>query len=227
MSKKLKVKSVNANAENCVIDLIYTNLFKGESWANINPETFIRIKGSEERFKLQKSIGMPLGPERTQLQKKYEVLTFKLIFPALPEGTTHFDIIENEEDEEAFNLFNVSVLQEEKRYASNKSAILKNIENISLEIKNRGKNTTSFFHEIENIKSLVEDTSNFLELSIEETTMFCYLFYTTICNERFSLNEMKKTTEYNPFDFFEIKNLLIELEKKGWIKKNIKTVFIQ
>jgi len=195
MSKKLKVKSVNANAENCVIDLIYTNLYKGESWANINPETFIRIKGSEERFKLQKSIGMPLGPERTQLQKKYEVLTFKLIFPALPEGTTHFDIIENEEDEEAFNLFNVSVLQEEKRYASNKSAILKNIENIALEIKNRGKNTTSFFHEIENIKSLVEDTSNFLELSIEETTMFCYLFYTTICNERFKKGWIKKTSK--------------------------------
>ena len=222
MSKKLKVKQVISNPENTTIELIYTNLFNGESWANINPETFIRIKGNEQLLKLQKSIGMPLGPERIQLQKKYEVLTFKLIFPTLPEGTTHFDIIENEEDEEAFNLFNVSVLQEEKRYACNKSAILKNIENIALEIKNRGKNTTGFFTEIENIKSMVLDTSEFLGLSNEETTMFCYLFYNTVCNERFSLNEMKKTTEYNPFDFFEIKNLLIELEKKGWIKKTSK-----
>lgn len=222
MSKKLKVKSVHANAENCIIELIYTNLYKGESWANINSETFIRIKGIEERFKLQKSIGMPLGPERTQLQKKFEVLTFKLVFPALPEGTTHFDLIENELDEEAFNLFNISLVEEEKRYTNNKSAILKNIENIALEIKNRGKKESSFFYEIENIKSLVEETSIFLELSIEETTMFCYLFYTTVCNERFSLNEMKKTTEYNPFDFFEIKNLLTVLEKKGWIKKTSK-----
>ncbi len=99
------------------IDFVYKakSYYHRGGWVNIRPDTFIRIPGSGDNFKLINAVNIPLAPQKHYFNSTKEWLAYTLYFPALPKGTSTIDIIEHEgPGGNWFNFYGVS-LEETKR----------------------------------------------------------------------------------------------------------------
>lgn len=107
-----KYETVTDEEEPTVIHFITRpNLkFAGGWWVELYDSIFIRPVGSNERLGLIYAFNIPIAPSKHYFKHKNEELHFTLFFPALPNGTTHIDIIEKPGgDSSFFNYYGVSM----------------------------------------------------------------------------------------------------------------------
>lgn len=68
---------------------------KGYAWCQIDKGTYIKCKPSGKVLKLLKADGIAIAPGQTYYRDSETPIYFNLTFPALPQGTTSFDLIES------------------------------------------------------------------------------------------------------------------------------------
>ena len=68
---------------------------KGYAWCQIDKGTYIKCKPSGKVLKLLKADGIDIAPGQTYYRDRETPIYFNLTFPALPQGTTSFDLIES------------------------------------------------------------------------------------------------------------------------------------
>ncbi|MCD8209044.1 MAG: serine protease [Bacteroidales bacterium] len=88
----LTIERVRVTDEQTVVDFKFHHR-AGTGWANISSSTYI-VPDTGTELKLTKAYGIPIAPKSYIFHFKNENLFFTLFFPALPENTTKFDLIE-------------------------------------------------------------------------------------------------------------------------------------
>lgn len=68
---------------------------KGYAWCQIDKGTYIKCKPSGKVLKLLKADGIAIAPGQTYYRDRETPIYFNLTFPAFPQGTTSFDLIES------------------------------------------------------------------------------------------------------------------------------------
>ena len=219
MDSSCKILNIESDSQQVRIDFRYTNCHGNGGWARISSDCFIRPAGTESSFILLEAENIPLAPEKVSFQKVGDVLFYTLIFPPLPKNVTEIDIIEDEDDNNAFNFYEVPLIIKHTNMTTNTTTALKNIEQLALELKGDRKNQKSFIEEIKRLDSPLNELSAFLKLSKEETAIFSLGLYISVTSDLFCISEIKSFCNFSPFDFFDIKIILKSLLKKGWVNK--------
>ena len=219
MDNSCKILNIESDSQQVKIDFRYTNRHGYGGWVRINPNCFIRPAGSDLEYKMIEAKDIPIAPKSITFRTDGDILYYTLTFPALPEYIHEIDIIEEENDETSFNYYNIPLKIEAMTISNKKTYIIKQIETIALELKGNNKEQKSFTDEIERLHRSITELSEFLNLTKEETAIFCLGIYLSITADSFSLNELNRHSNFNHFDLFEIKKIIKQLLKKGWINK--------
>ncbi len=219
MDNSCKILNIESDSQQVKIDFRYTNRHGYGGWVRINPNCFIRPAGSDLEYKMIEAKDIPIAPKNITFRTDGDILYYTLTFPALPEYIHEIDIIEEENDETSFNYYNIPLKIEAMTISNKKTYIIKQIETIALELKGNNKEQKSFTDEIERLHQSITELSEFLNLTKEETAIFCLGIYLSITADSFSLNELNRHSNFNHFDLFEIKKIIKQLLKKGWINK--------
>lgn len=84
----------------------------GHQWMNFGDKTYISIPGSSKKYNMLTSINVPIDSEAEHKMMLFDRAgqrhQFVLEFEKLPEGCSQFDIIEDIENPQAFNIHNIS-----------------------------------------------------------------------------------------------------------------------
>jgi hypothetical protein len=209
-----------ADAEEVKIEFRYTNQYHSSGWVRINSETFIRPEGSDLRLKMIKAEDIAVAPEKDILRSSGEIMFFSLCFPPLPPGTQFIDIVEYEEDDDtAFNFFSIPLTNTITMIPEENTTMLQKIEQVALELKGTTKDHKSFKKELGRIQPQLQELSEIFQLNEKETALFSLAFYLSVTTESFTVTEIKRHTNFSPFDFYEIKQIIYQLFKKGWFIK--------
>lgn len=219
MSNSCKIINIESDELGVRIDFKYINCHAYGGWVRIAPETFIRPSGSNIVLTMTNAEEIPITPNRLQFKDSGDVLYYTLYFPPLPQGTEVIDVIEDETDLNSFNFFEVTINQKIKIMNNNSKDLLKKIENIALELKGNHKNIKFFSDEIIRLEVSLKELSDLFKISKEETAILCLGIYHSVSNETFCLSDLKKHTAFSPFDFYQIKGLIRNLLRIGWLKK--------
>lgn len=219
MNNTSRILNIESDSEQVKITFCYTNPYDGGAWVDMGSYCFIRPVNSDLKLELIKTEEMPIKPDRLEFGKHGDMLYYTLFFPPLPHDVTEIDIIEKEQDHFAFNFFNVSLIKTNPMMTTNSTGILKKIEQLAIDLKGDNKITKSYPAEISRLEARLNDIGDFLKLTKEETAIFCLAIYLSVTTDRFSITELKHYTNFSPFDFFEIKNTVKDLLKKGWLIK--------
>lgn len=75
--------------------MFFETYSKGYAWCQIDKGTYIKCKPSGKVLKLLKADGIAIAPGQTYYRDSETPIYFNLTFPALPQGTTSFDLIES------------------------------------------------------------------------------------------------------------------------------------
>lgn len=219
MNNTSRILNIESDNEQVKIVFCYTNHYDNGAWVDMGSYCFIRPVNSDIKLELIKTEEMPIKPDRLEFGKHGDMLYYTLFFPPLPNDVTEIDIIEKEQDRFAFNFFNVSLIKTNPIMTTNSTGILKQIEQLAIDLKGDNKITKSYPAEISRLEDRLNDIGIFLKLTKEETAIFCLAIYLSVTTDRFSITELKHYTNFSPFDFFEIKNTVKDLLKKGWLIK--------
>ena len=98
-NKGLKIKKVQVTPTETIVDLEFDNSLEQRWMIKISPDTYIESVNTGKKYKLIKAEGIPVGSVGSgtySFLSPYEKRKFRLIFPALSEITTSFNLIENE-----------------------------------------------------------------------------------------------------------------------------------
>lgn len=91
---------------------------KGYAWCQIDKGTYIKCKPSGKVLKLLKADGIAIAPGQTYYRDSETPIYFNLTFPALPQGTTSFDLIESAtSDWKFYNVRNMAMKKEYPKFA--------------------------------------------------------------------------------------------------------------
>lgn len=104
-----KILKITITDDYTIVEIEHKNTFGSGGWANISPETAIRIPKKSEKLKLIKAKGIPISPNRHYYKSQSEVLKFKLYFPPINPGTKTLDVIEYEGSGKAFNFYGIKL----------------------------------------------------------------------------------------------------------------------
>lgn len=109
---KLGITGMTLTADYTRIDFYYRApaYYTNGGWASMEPKSYIRAVGSENKLFLTGARGIPLTPAKHYFKRYGEILYYSLFFPALPKSVTSIDIIELEKPGHYFNFYDVSVL---------------------------------------------------------------------------------------------------------------------
>ena len=101
-SENTRILKVTITDKETIIDMANNNETSGgyAQWMNIDKNTSIVIDGQE--YKLKKAEGIAIAPNKTNFTRNGETKTFKLYFPAIPKGTTSFNLLEPGESDWKF-----------------------------------------------------------------------------------------------------------------------------
>lgn len=104
-----RMKSIERTDEYTRIDFIYrsSTLYINGGWIQMDENAYISPVGSSMKYRLIKTIGIPLAPLKHYFKQKGEFYTYSLIFPALPSDTKKIDIIEKLAPGSYFNFYGV------------------------------------------------------------------------------------------------------------------------
>ena len=113
---RLEILQIDFTAKSTLVYMKYTN--NGAMWIHINDRTKIIDKKSGTQYKMINSINIPISDEG---EPKFHILSkanathyFCLEFEKLPDNIDLFDIIENSNDTNAFNCYNLKFYKEIK-----------------------------------------------------------------------------------------------------------------
>ena len=95
-NKNVTILRIVINESYTRIDILYCpiNKFKPGKWIQINQMCLIRPLGTDETMQLIHAENIPISPEKNFFKSKFDMLSFSLYFPPIPEGTMVFDLIE-------------------------------------------------------------------------------------------------------------------------------------
>ena len=104
-----RVKSIEFSEEFTRIDFIYrsSKVYQNGGWIQMESNGYISPAGSTMKYRLLRTIGIPIAPLKHYFKRKGEFHSYSLIFPALPAGTTKIDIIEKEAPGNYFNFYGI------------------------------------------------------------------------------------------------------------------------
>lgn len=104
-----RMKSIEISDEYTRIDFIYRspNKFHNGGWIEMDKNAYIAPAGSTMKYRLLRTIGIPIAPQKHYFKKSGEFYSYSLIFPALPTGTAKIDIIEKEAPGNYFNFYGI------------------------------------------------------------------------------------------------------------------------
>jgi hypothetical protein len=104
-----RMKSIEISDEYTRIDFIYRspNEFHNGGWIQMELNAYISPAGSTMKYRLLRTIGIPIAPLKHYFKRKGEFHNYSLIFPALPSGTSKIDIIEKEASGNYFNFYGI------------------------------------------------------------------------------------------------------------------------
>ncbi len=104
-----RMKSIERTDEYTRIDFIYrsSELYENGGWIQMEGNAYISPVGSSIKYRLIKTIGIPLTPLKHYFKNKGEFHTYSLIFPALPSDTKKIDIIEKLAPGNYFNFYGI------------------------------------------------------------------------------------------------------------------------
>jgi hypothetical protein len=104
-----RMKSIERTDEYTRIDFIYrsSELYENGGWIQMEGNAYISPVGSSIKYRLIKTIGIPLTPLKHYFKNKGEFHTYSLIFPALPSETKKIDIIEKLAPGNYFNFYGI------------------------------------------------------------------------------------------------------------------------
>lgn len=105
-NKTCKITGVEVGETETKIYFEYTNRYSSGGWCSIAPFTYIKTP-SGTKYYLSKADGIPQSPKEYSFDYNGQKLTFTLIFPALPSGTSSFDLIESSDSEWKF--YNIKI----------------------------------------------------------------------------------------------------------------------
>ncbi len=114
----LQLLRITITSSETKVDFGYqaTDYYHNGGWIKISPDTFIRPSGTKKKFILKDAKNIPYGPEKLHFNSTMEWRYFSLIFPALPDGTEYFDLIEKEHgDATDFNLYQIDISEKAKK----------------------------------------------------------------------------------------------------------------
>jgi hypothetical protein len=220
ISNSSKLLNIESDCRQVRVDFKYTNRHGYGGWVRIGEDCFIRPAGSDLKFKLIEAVNIAIAPKDISFKKSGDVLFYSLIFPPLPSHVTTIDIIEDENDSDSFNFYNIPLKLTHMSIANNKAIIIKKIENIALSLKDTDKTPKSFSDELIKLTEPLKELSDFLKLSDEETAVVSIAVYLTATSDNFCQEDLKRFTNFYAFDFFEINKIIKQLFKKGWIVKS-------
>lgn len=101
------------NRENSTLVFIeYTRENEGVTWMNIHEKTFAKVQGSNREYHLLNSINLPINTESENRYMLFDEIgqkhAFVLEFEKIPD-VSRFHIIENENEENAFNFYDIEI----------------------------------------------------------------------------------------------------------------------
>lgn len=104
-----RMKSIELTDEYTRIDFIYrsSSIYVNGGWIQMDGNAYISPVGSTMKYRLMRTIGIPIAPLKHYFKRKGEYHTYSLIFPALPAETTKIDIIEKEAPGTYFNFYGI------------------------------------------------------------------------------------------------------------------------
>ena len=146
MNNSCEIISIESDSQQVRIDFRYINCHGTGGWVGIAPKCFIRPVGSDTILTMTKTEGMPIIPDKLSFQQDGDVLYYALFFPPLQVNVTEIDIIEDANDTDSFNFYCKSLLKPNLSLTKSEIPVLKNIEQIALELKGDNKNQRSYFH---------------------------------------------------------------------------------
>jgi hypothetical protein len=108
-TKTLRIKCLEATDEFTRIDFVYRSsmIWDNGGWIQMEQDAYIQPKGSSQKYRLIRAIGIPISPNKHYFKRQGEYHSYTLIFPALPKDTSCIDIIEKEAPGTYFNFYNV------------------------------------------------------------------------------------------------------------------------
>ena len=93
-AENARICKITITDKETIIEMSDNNETRGGyyQWMNIDKNTTIVVNGQE--YKLIKAEGIAIAPNKTNFSRNGETKTFKLYFPAIPKGTTSFNLLE-------------------------------------------------------------------------------------------------------------------------------------
>ena len=108
--KSLEVIQVDYRESSTLVFFKYTSE-EGVDYMNINEKAFIRPKGHVEKYPLINSINLPISSEAEQKYMIFDYVgqthCFALEFKQLPHDIFDFDIVEDDNDPNGFNVYGI------------------------------------------------------------------------------------------------------------------------
>ena len=134
---RITIDKIENTDKNTIVHFTYTasNEYLNGGWITINPDIIIKETSGDRKYKLIKSEGMPLSPNKHSFSFNDEKLRFKLYFPKIDDKIRNIDIIENENNKFFFNFFGVSLSKSNVRNGSEVDFIDEYVKYLPSEIK--------------------------------------------------------------------------------------------
>ena len=107
-SRSMQISEIQILPDKTIIIGEYTNI-EHYGWANITNTTFIRDCATNQKYKIISSTGLPLSPTKHTFTRQNEVVTFKMIFPAINNSIKKIDLIEDESSYDGFNVYEIGL----------------------------------------------------------------------------------------------------------------------
>ena len=107
-SRSKKISQIKILTDKTIKIVQYTNI-EHYVWANITNTTFIRDCATNQKYKIISSTGLPLSPTKHTFTRQNEVVTFKMIFPAINNSIKKIDLIEDESSYDGFNVYELGL----------------------------------------------------------------------------------------------------------------------
>ena len=96
----LRIDEIERNDDYTIIKGIYKDYFlDGQVW--ISETTYLKDCKSGRKYRIIRSEGLPLGPEKLDYEKG-EVVQYKFYFPSIEKDVEMVDMIELETEDETF-----------------------------------------------------------------------------------------------------------------------------
>lgn len=100
-NRDLTIKKIINSVKNLTIEFELSNLANSEKQYNIDAQSFIVDKRTNTKYTMLYAEGIVMSPAKTSIQSN-EKMSFKLVFPAIPDDCYFIDLIEAESSEWKF-----------------------------------------------------------------------------------------------------------------------------